>query len=267
MAKTNLEIIYDGDDLLIVNKPAGISSARDSRGKTNVFSLLEEQAIRKIENLKLIYTLDKDSSGALVLAKNKDAGSKYSSMLARQKIKRTFLILCTGFAAQESGIIDKPLHKSKKDNLMKIINKRTKKKEAITKWSLLADFGQSYLIAASPVTKRTHQIRVHMSSIGLPLAIDKSYGGERPVFLSDYKSSYNLGKNQEEKPLINRLTLHCYQLEFTENQQDKPRYFIANLDKDFKATLKMLTKHNSKGKDAFQDSEVFDRILKGEKIF
>ena len=87
-------------------------------------------------------------------------------------------------------------------------------KKSSTEWKLLADFGEISLLAVQPITGRTHQIRVHLASAGMPLAIDPLYGSNNPIMLSDFKNKYTRAKFSEEKPLMDRLTLHCYQLEF-----------------------------------------------------
>ena len=140
---------------------------------------------------------------------------------------------------------------------------RKKGKDAVTNWRLLADFGTVALLAVEPLTGQTHQIRVHLRSIGLPLAIDPLYAGSRAMFLSDFKPNYRLGKGQTEKPLIERLTLHAYQLELPAPGSS---CFIACLDKKFTATIKMLTRHNPKGPDAFIDPDDFTRITDNKRL-
>jgi len=108
---------------------------------------------------------------------------------------------------------------------------------------------------------RTHQIRVHLPHIGLPLVIDPLYGSTRPLYLSYFKPDYRLAKDQIEKPLIERLTLHAYQIQLTERQDSCPVCFVAGLDKKFAATIKMLTKHNPKGLDAFFNPDDFTKIV------
>jgi 23S rRNA pseudouridine955/2504/2580 synthase/23S rRNA pseudouridine1911/1915/1917 synthase len=107
---------------------------------------------------------------------------------------------------------------------------------------------------------------VHLTSIGLPLAIDPLYATKSPIMLSEFKRDYRLGKFQEEKPLIGRLTLHAYQLVIPAEAGIQNNCFIAKLDKKFAATIKMLTKHNPKGPSAFFNPTDFDRILAGEAI-
>jgi len=141
-----------------------------------------------------------------------------------------------------------------------------KGKDAITQWNLLADFGFIALLKVQPLTGRTHQIRVHLPSIGLPLTIDPLYGNSRFIFLSDFKTGYRLGKGQTEKPLIDRLTLHAYQIELPERKNCSSKLFIAGLDKKFTAALKMLTKYNPKGLDAFMKPDIYPMITNKQRL-
>jgi hypothetical protein len=84
--------------------------------------------------------------------------------------------------------------------------------------------------------------------------------------LSEFKKNYRLGLDQEEKPLIDRLTLHAYQIEFTEPKGSRPNSFIASLDKKFTATIKMLAKHSPKGDMAFVHTDEFEKIMAGQPI-
>jgi hypothetical protein len=107
---------------------------------------------------------------------------------------------------------------------------------------------------------------VHLASIGLPLVIDPLYGGNSPLMLSEFKKEYHLGLGQEEKPLIDRLTLHAYQIKFAKSRDDRPGCFVARLDKKFAATIKMLAKHNPRGIAAFVNPDDFSRILMAQKL-
>ncbi len=277
MPKTKIEIIYTDDDILVINKPTGLSVTKDRTGTAQLIDILAEQLGPQITSeLRLVHRLDKDTSGVMILARNKQAQSVLSGYFERKLVTKTYLAIVTGVVPSPNGTINAPLARNRKNPALMCIAGK-KGKEAVTEWKLLADFGTIALLAVSPLTGRTHQIHVHLPHIGLPLAIDPLYGNSQPLFLSDFKPNYRLGKNQTEKPLIDRLTLHAYQLSFRaqpqaesrnliDNSLNPPDCFVAHLDKKFAAAIKMLTKHNPNGLDAFLNPNDFSVIINTQKL-
>jgi RluA family pseudouridine synthase len=272
-----IEVVYEDNEILVVNKPSGVSVTADRSGAAQFVDLLAEQlGPQQAARLRLVHRLDKGTSGVMMLVKNAQTQSLFTSYFEKRLVRKTYLALVTGRVPGREGTIDLPLaHSRKKPQLMRIDRKRGK--QAITNWKLLADFGRLALLAVNPVTGRTHQIRVHLPSIGLPLAIDPLYGSSQPLYLSDFKPNYRLAKGRTEKPLIDRLTLHAYELSFRAQPKaesrnlfdipsDHPPCFIAPLDKKFSATLKMLTKHNPKGLDAFANPADFSKIMNMQRL-
>lgn len=267
MLKTKVEVIYQDDDVLVINKPAGISVTKDRTGAPQLLDILTDQLGQQIcSQLRLVHRLDKDTSGVMILAKNAETQSRFSSYFEKKLIKKTYLAIVTGAVPGRQGTINAPLTRSRENPALMCIA-RKKGKAAVTDWQLLADFGTAALLAVNPLTGRTHQIRVHLPSISLLLAIDPLYGSSRPLFLSDFKSDYRLSKDRIEKPLIDRLTLHAYQIQLLNPEPSCPAYFIAGLDKKFAACLKMLTKHNPKGPDAFANPDNFYNIINNKKLY
>lgn len=262
----NIEILYCNCDIIVLNKPSGVSVTKDRTGAPQLLDLLKgTMPDEEINCLRLIHRLDKETSGLLLLAKTKQAQTAYCQLFENRQIQKTYLAVVSGYTSESQGIIDLPIAPDRKEpNKMRIA--KSKGKNAVTEWKLLADFGQVKLLAVYPRTGRTHQIRVHLSAVGLPLAIDPLYSTSRPLFLSEHKPNYHLGKYAQERPLIDRLTLHAYQLVIPEHAGIQAECFIAPLDKKFTATLKMLTKHNPKGPAAWLDADSFDTIIKAKPL-
>ena len=258
--KNKIDIIYQNDDFLVINKPSGISVTKDRSGKQDLLPAISDQ-LKTDQPLRLIHRLDKDTSGVMMIAKNAETQSKYSSAFEKRLMKKKYLALVNGIVSRESGSIKTRLSRFRKDEKKMCADPRHGK-PAVTYWNLLAEFDMLSLLAVRPLTGRTHQIRVHMANRSMPLAIDPLYGSSKPIMLSDYKAKYRTSKFQEEKPLIERLTLHSYQLElpFVDNPET-PKIFVAKPDKKLAATIKMLNKHNSQGPKAFLNPDFFEAII------
>ena len=274
MAKTGIEIIYEDGDILAINKPSGVSVTKDRSGKENLLHILQKQLCNRPPNvvvggqpadLRLVHRLDKDASGVMILAKNVTTQTTLTTYFSERLVRKTYLAFVRGIPRDKQGLVHAPLAVSEKNPQLMTIDQR-KGKDAVTEWKLLADFGTVALLAVFPLTGRTHQIRIHLQSISLPLAVDPLYGSKVGLFLSEFKADYRLGENQVEKPLIDRLTLHSYQLEFKETLPNAPNCFVARLDKRFAATIKMLTKHNPNSRAAFLEPDILTDILSAKPL-
>ncbi|MBN1815971.1 MAG: RluA family pseudouridine synthase [Sedimentisphaerales bacterium] len=267
MAKQDIEILYQDEHLLAVNKPPGVSVTADRSGKADLLPLLSSQ-VSLAEPLRLIHRLDKDTSGAMVLAKDRPTQSALSRAFAKRQVRKTYLALVHGIVDSPQGRIKVPLARSRKDPKKMHIDPR-RGKEAVTEYRLLADFGIMALLAVCPRTGRTHQIRMHMAHAGLPLAIDPLYGSDKPIRLSDFKKNYRpKGPKDgvEESALIDRLTLHSYSLELPETETTPARTLIARPERKFAAAVKMLAKHGPQGPDAFVLPGLLEILLAAQPL-
>ncbi len=255
-----IEIIHQDENILVINKPSGVSVTKDRCGKASLLEVLSaELKLNSDDELRLIHRLDKATSGIMLVARNLKTQSIYSSLFENRLIQKTYLALVNGYSFKKSGCVKTPISHSRKNPGTMILDPR-RGKQAYTNWKILADFGLVSLVEAKPLTGRTHQIRIHMKSIGMPLAIDPIYSDRKPIMLSDFKPKYR-AKGGVEKPLIERLTLHSYQITIPETEILPETTFVAKLDKKFAATIKMLTKHNPNGIEAFENADDFKNII------
>jgi 23S rRNA-/tRNA-specific pseudouridylate synthase len=165
------------------------------------------------------------------------------------------------------GSIKDPLARSQRNPQAMHVHPRLGK-PAHTLWTQLADFGPLSLVAARIITGRTHQIRIHFSHRGMPLAIDPIYGATDPLMLSSFKHGYRSKRDTPEPPMIDRLTLHAYQLTVPVGPDDaaESKTFVAGMDKKFAGVIKLLAKHTAAFAPGFEDSETLQTILNAEPL-
>jgi hypoxanthine phosphoribosyltransferase len=182
-------------------------------------------------------------------------------------VQKLYLAIVRGPLPYEGGSIKDPIARSKRNPQAMHVHPRLGK-PSHTVWKQLADFGHLALVSAQIITGRTHQIRIHFSHRGMPLAIDPIYGASEPLMLSGFKMAYRAKFEKDEPPLIDRLTLHAYQLTIPVGPEgsEEPRTFTATPDKKFAAAIKLLAKHTAKVAAGFKDPQDLDRILKGEPL-
>jgi 23S rRNA pseudouridine1911/1915/1917 synthase len=228
-------IIHEDDDIVAVNKPSGLLTIPDREGVPGVRNLLQD----KFGSIFTIHRIDKDTSGVVVFAKNEMAHRHFSMQFESRETKKFYNGFVLGSPALDSGVINEPIaeHPSKK-GLMTVYRKG---KESITEYEVINRFRFYSWMRFRILTGRTHQIRVHMKHLGNPIVCDGLYGDGKPVFISQLKTKFNLSKDTEERPLLNRLALHAAELELIALDGSIIK-IKAPLPKDLKAVLQQLTK-------------------------
>lgn len=233
-------IVYEDADLVIVNKPADFLTIPDrfKHDKPNVMGWLKE----RYEEVFTVHRLDRETSGILCFARNEASHKALSKQFQERTAQKIYWAIVDGVPMNETGIIDKPIGESMARRGKMLVTQRGK--VAITHYRVLEVFKQFSLVEAEIKTGRTHQIRVHLQFIGHPLAIDELYGRREAFYLSEVKGrKFQLAKKQdEERPLMSRSTLHAHQLTLTHPTTGERVTFSSELPKDFAAMLKQLHK-------------------------
>lgn len=238
MSHVSPEIIFLSNDLVAVNKPSGWLSIPDRHDPTlpSVKTWLEAKG----DKLYIIHRIDKDTSGLIVFAKNAAAHKYYNTLFQNRSLEKIYYGLVTGSFNHDHGSCDQPIEEH--PGVAGKMRVGRKGKPAITHYFVDEQFKGHVLMRFIIETGRTHQIRVHMQNIGHPLACDPLYGVGDSIKLSTFKKKFNLSKkDEEERPLLNRLALHAFSLSF-EDQMGNIIRIEAPLPKDMDACLKQLRK-------------------------
>jgi RluA family pseudouridine synthase len=194
--------------------------------------------------LRLVHRLDKGTSGVLLLAKDIAAQRHLSHQFQNNQIQKEYLALVFGRPEQDEGEIDAPIapHPTSRDRMVVTRHGRA----ARTAWKVDRRMKRFALLRCYPRTGRTHQIRVHLRSIGVPLAVDTLYNPRRQgvptgIFLSEFKRDYRPTAGEDERPLISRLTLHAQRIGFV-HPDGQSITVECPLPKDFRAAITQLSK-------------------------
>jgi 23S rRNA pseudouridine1911/1915/1917 synthase len=247
-----LEILFEDEHLVAANKPAGLATI-PGRGERD--SVLERLAAQlglphsgTIDpRLRVVHRLDKETSGALLFAKDVAAQRHLSHQFQNNRVEKEYLAIVVGKPNADEGEIDARLgpHVTRRDRMS--VHKKGGR-PARTLWKVEQRFRQLALLRVFPKTGKTHQIRVHLKHVGMPLVVDPLYnpppeaGSPGGLHLSSFKRGYNPKRGQEERPLIDRLTLHAERLRF-DHLDGRRVELVAPLPKDFRATLNMMRKY------------------------
>lgn len=224
-----LDIVYEDDDVIVVNKPQGmcVHPAPGNESGTLVNALMYHcggslSAINGVIRPGIVHRIDKDTSGLLIVAKNNEAHIKLASQLKDRKAMRKYIALVNGNIKEDSGTIKKPIGRNPSDRKKMAIV--CGGRDAVTHFNVLERFGQYTLVECILETGRTHQIRVHMASIGHSIVGDPLYGIKK-----------------ERIKLIGQL-LHAKTIGFTHPKTGEMMEFSSEIPECFQRVLEKLRK-------------------------
>ena len=223
----SLDIVYEDNDMLVVNKPQGmvVHPAAGNYTGTLVNALLYHcgDSLSGINGEKrpgIVHRIDKDTSGLLLVAKNDNAHRKLSSQIKEHSLTRAYKALVHGNIKQDSGRIDAPIGRHPSDRKKMTITDKNSR-EAVTNFRVLERYGRYTFVECILETGRTHQIRVHMSKNGHPIVGDKTYGVKKEEFnlTGQLLHAYKVG------------FIHPVSGEYMEFVSELPDYYMNVLDR------------------------------------
>jgi RluA family pseudouridine synthase len=239
---TNLpyDIVYEDEYLVAVNKQAGVLAVPDRYNPniTNLKQLLNDQ----YGEIFVVHRLDKGTSGIMIYAKDAITHKAFNEMFEKQEIEKIYHVLVKGIFPKNEVDIDIPIMPSQGRKGMSIPSARGK--QSLTKVKVMDRYDRATMLECDLVTGRSHQIRVHLSTLGFPLYVDLDYGGFESFKISDFKKRFNLKKNTEERPILDRLSMHAFSMRFVHPRTNEEIYVVAEYHRDFAAMVQLLSKYN-----------------------
>jgi len=238
-----LNIVYEDDDLLIVNKEPGmvVHPAYGNYTGTLVNALmhhLKDNPLFSSGELRpgLVHRIDKDTSGLLVIAKNEYSMNFLARQFFEKTSKRTYQAIVWGNLEEDTGTIDAALGRNPKDRKrMAVLNNPEEGKHAVTHYKVLERFGYVNLVECKLETGRTHQIRVHFQHINHPLFNDPEYGGNRILRGTTYSKYKQFIQNCFE--ILPRQALHAKTLGFVHPASKEEMIFDSELPEDMSTVI------------------------------
>ena len=219
--KIYLDIVYEDLDLLILNKQPNIVVHPTKSHQTNTLSngianyFLEKEIYKKI---RFVNRLDMDTTGLLIVAKNSFAHQQMAIQFEKDAVIKKYLTLVDGVVESSEGIIDSPIGREEEKSIKKVVT--AEGQHALTKFMVKERFKNASLLEVQIFTGRSHQIRVHLESIGHPIIGDILYN--------------------KESPHIKRQALHSHYLKAMHPRTNKPIEFFADLPNDMKDLILLL---------------------------
>ena len=213
-------VIYKDDNILVLNKPSGIAVQGGTNTSFHIDKLLDALKFGNEEKPRLVHRIDKDTSGILLLARNRKTADVLTKAFREHKLPKTYLALVRGCPKKTAGEIKAPLEKVGEKVMVSGGGK-----PAITEYQIIDEVGDKFaLVEASPLTGRTHQIRAHMEYLGTPIVGDgKYFGSERRRF----------------SELADKLHLHAYKIDLSVLYNQK-KIIKAPLPEHFRQSLNQL---------------------------
>ena len=241
MNLTSIPVLYEDADVLVINKPAGLVVHSDGRTKE---STLVDWILKKYPEIRgvgdpspdpertkenadvrpgIVHRLDRETSGALIIAKNQTAFARLKKQFQRQQVHKIYHAFVYGLVKNDDGLIDRPIARSRTNPVLwsATRGRRGEEREAVTEYRVLKRHRDFSLLELFPRTGRTHQLRVHLKAINYPIVSDKLYAPAREPALG-----------------FTRLALHSHSVTFTQPSTGQQIAVEAPYPQDFEEAVK-----------------------------
>jgi 23S rRNA pseudouridine1911/1915/1917 synthase len=241
-----LRILHEDDDLAVIDKAPGIIVHPSPHQLTGtlvnslLFHLNNLSGIGGEERPGIVHRLDRFTSGVMVIAKNDLAHQKLSTQFKERTIKKTYLAILRGEWTALEGCINLPIGRSYYNRKRMMVRTDGQGRESITYYRVVEGFDGYAFVEVKPRTGRTHQIRVHMAKIRMPVACDMLYGREKEMFVTTLTRR---SRPNDESPIIVRQALHASRIEFAHPRTGETLGFTAPFPVDMSDLLDALREH------------------------
>jgi 23S rRNA pseudouridine1911/1915/1917 synthase len=242
-----LTVLYEDEWLAVINKPPDmvVHPAKGHWSGTLVnalqFRFSELSHVNGDYRPGIVHRLDRDTSGVILVAKEEQAHRHLSYQFETRKIFKEYVAITAGVLDRDSDYIESRITKHPHDRIKMVVTRdEDESKEACSYYEAMERFRGFTLCRIQPRTGRTHQIRVHLASIGCPVLADKTYGGRDSFRLSDLVAGL---PPERDEVLLNRQALHAYRLRFTHPHRGTVIEAVAPLPADMERTLSALREH------------------------
>ena len=238
-----LTIVYEDQHILVVDKPAGmvvhpaVGHVQDTMVNAILHHCRNLSGIGGILRPGIVHRLDKGTSGLLVVAKSDEAHQGLAGQFKRHEVRKTYKALAYGNPKEDEGVIDVPVGRHPFDR-KKMSTRSRQSKEAITRWRVHERFGMAAMLDVDIVTGRTHQIRVHLSSLGYPVVGDSAYGN--PKRADTVHNTFIRSKLKAMK----RQALHAARIGFVHPVTSQDMVFTSPLPNDMAQLADFLRKYS-----------------------
>ncbi|WP_316752193.1 RluA family pseudouridine synthase [Pedobacter gandavensis] len=231
-------ILFENDDYIVVNKPPFVASLdeRGGSGEVNILRLARQYSA----DAQVCHRLDKETSGAIIIAKTPDAYRNVAIQFEKRRVNKVYHAVVDGQFTFNELFIDLPILN---DGNKSVTIDRKEGKRAETIFNSIKNYRHYTLVECKPITGRMHQIRIHLATQRAAIAGDDMYRG-KPVFLSAIKKGYRIAKDDEELPIMKRFALHARHLVF-KGLDGNDIVIDAPYPKDFATLIKLLDKFDA----------------------